>query len=135
MTTHFTIRSILSATAISAAGALALFAPTGTASAANNVLSCDGTSRTSVIECCETLVRTNGSPMWLKREGKNCRTATIVCTTKTYGTTAVAARKVCKYIYVSSSDGSKKPGGDTPGGGKRGRNGTASTVGIAGGNP
>lgn len=98
MTTTLTIRSILSASAISALGAIALLAQTGNASAAKNVLSCDGTSRRSVIECCETLVRKNGLPMWMKREGKNCRSQSLVCVTKSSGITYNYSKKYCYYV-------------------------------------
>ena len=128
MTSKISFRSIATASAFAIVGAFAIAAQTGSASAAKNVLSCDGTSRQSVIECCETLVRQNGLPTWLKRDGRSCRTASIQCTTKTYGTAAVATKKVCKIVYSPFEGGDKGRSGRNPGGRGQGNGQTSSST-------
>lgn len=98
MTNSINIRSIAAISAFAGLSAMALVAQTGTASA-KSVLSCDGTSRQSVIECCQTLVHKKGMPYWMVREGRNCQTAKVVCISGEYAST-VAGPRLCKYQVV-----------------------------------
>lgn len=96
MTTSFNLRSLAAASTFAAVATFAIIAQSGTASAARNPMSCDGTSRSSVIECCETLVKSNGLPFAMKRAGKNCRSTMISCSK--YSTATAAAVKRCHYV-------------------------------------
>jgi hypothetical protein len=117
MSNLINVRTIAAASAFAAISAMAVVAQTGTASA-KNVLSCDGTSRRSVIECCETLVQKKGLPYWMVREGRNCQTATVVCRYGTFSTAvAGGGQKYCKMVLVDIEREDKTKHG----GGSRGR--------------
>ena len=76
--TNIASKTFLSAFTVSAIAGIAMMSQAGTASA-KSVTSCEGTSRQSVIECCETLVQRKGMPMWMKQTGRNC-SSFVVCT-------------------------------------------------------
>lgn len=110
MTKFFNIRTILAASAVSAAAAASMFAQTGSASA--GVLDCRGNSPNAVLECCQQEVRQNGRPKWMREAHASCNTGGIAC--KGGGgqwqpvTHAVASVSLCKYIKISQKD-PKKP--------------------------
>ena len=76
--TNIASKTFLSAFTVAAISGIAMMSQAGTASA-KSVTSCEGTSRQSVIECCEVLVQRKGMPMWMKQTGRNC-SSSVVCT-------------------------------------------------------
>ena len=113
--TNIASRTILSALTVSAIAGIAMMSQAGTASA-NSVTSCEGASRRSVIECCETLVQRKGKPLWMKQTGRNCSSA-VVCTGGGGGgklaLTHVAAPKP-KLCMVKRVDRDRDGGNDNP---------------------
>ena len=80
---------------------IGMFAVSGTANA-KNTLSCEGTSRQSVVECCETIVRENGTPLWMKQTGRNCSTSTKCRSVNTY--TSVVYRCKLELTQIDIKD-------------------------------
>ena len=113
--TNIASKTFLSAFTVSAIAGIALMSQAGTASA-KSVTSCEGTSRQSVIECCETLVQRKGMPMWMKQTGRNC-SSFVVCTGGGGGgklaLTHVAAPKP-KLCMVKRADRDRDGGNDRP---------------------
>lgn len=113
--TNIASKTFLSAFTVSAIAGIALMSQAGTASA-KSVTSCEGTSRQSVIECCETLVQRKGMPMWMKQTGRNC-SSFVVCTGGGGGgklaLTHVAAPKP-KLCMVKRADRDRDGGNDNP---------------------
>lgn len=89
---------------------LAMFAQSGAASA-KGVLSCTGSDRQSVVECCENKVSRKGMPMWMRESGLNCSSATMCGGGKKAGqqslTAAVAVVKprLCSIRYTWNDNG------------------------------
>jgi len=118
MTQSLNLRNIAAASAVAAFVAVA--ASSGQASAAIDVRYCEGGSRQSVRECCETLVKRNGLPMWMRQTGRNCVSARIVCrggNGPTFGT-AAAAPKICRYVVIRLREGggNQAKGNNSPNG-------------------
>jgi hypothetical protein len=116
MTNSNRTRSILSVSAFTAAVVFSILAQSGQASAAKGVKYCEGGSKRSVVECCETLVKKNGTPIWMRQTGKNCATA-VKCYRPTF---AAGGKQRCKIAILKVRDGggNKNPGGrgrGTPG--------------------
>ena len=113
--TNIASKTFLSAFTVSAIAGIAMMSQAGTASA-KSVTSCEGTSRQSVIECCETLVQRKGMPMWMKQTGRNC-SSFVVCTGGGGGgklaLTHVAAPKP-KLCMVKRVDRDRDGGNDNP---------------------
>ena len=112
--TNIASRTILSALTVSAIAGIAMMSQAGTASA-KSVTSCEGGSRRSVIECCETLVQRKGKPLWMKQTGRNCSSA-VVCTgggggKPTYTYVAAPKPKLC---MVKRVDRDRDGGNDNP---------------------
>ncbi len=97
--TNIASKTFLSAFTVAAISGIAMLAQAGTASA-KSVTSCEGSSRQSVIECCEVLVQRKGMPLWMKQTGRSCRTSV-----KCYNT--YTAANVCA-IRVTDNEGSRK---------------------------
>jgi hypothetical protein len=116
-------RSALSAFAVSAIAGLALMAQTGSASA-KSVLSCEAGSMRSVIECCETIVKRKGLPMWMKQSGRNC-SSSAVCRGRASGRTpvthAVAPARICRIAIQYPQD---RTNGGNPNTGRGNPNGS-----------
>lgn len=118
-------KTFLSALAVSAIAGIAMMAQTGSASA-RSVTSCEGTDRRSVIECCQTLVKRKGMPMWMKQSGRNCSTSTV-CRAGGSGnqptTHAVAPVNKCWVKYIPRDRDGGNDGHDNPGKGRDTPNG------------
>ena len=80
---------------------LSMFTVAGSANA-RNTLSCEGTSRQSVVECCETIVRESGTPLWMKQTGRNCSTSTKCRSVNTYA--SVVYRCKLELPQIDSKD-------------------------------
>jgi hypothetical protein len=96
LTSSFTLMAIL--------GSLALVG--AQPAAARNILSCEGPSRQSVVECCERQVLRHGLPMWMLQTGSNCRRMATRCFTVQTGTSYASLKTVC--VAVRSEDGGGK---------------------------
>lgn len=101
---NMTRKSIVIASILTAGG-LAIAAQTGAASA-SNVLSCDGTGRQPLIQCCETAILEHGRPLWMRQSGKNCLSATIKCSGRS--DVAGAVNKRCWYVAEYNQDSKRK---------------------------
>lgn len=119
------IRATLTATALAALAGLAIVSQTGAASA-RDILSCEGGSRRSVVECCERQVMKKGLPIWMRQTGANCQSLSIRCTSGASGSSLThASKRLCVAVNDhqpgSNNPGGGKnpvrPGGNTPGGG------------------
>jgi hypothetical protein len=97
MTQSFSFRSLIAGSTLAAIAGLAMFAQTGTASA-KSVLSCEGDSRRSVVECCERIVQRKGMPFWMKQTGANCAKSSVKCFSVSSGTTYLPDKRVCKVV-------------------------------------
>lgn len=75
--TNFTSTHKFSAAAAFGAAALFSMLSLGGSAEAASVLSCKGTTASSVKSCCEQLVRTNGRPAWMVQSGTSCKKATV----------------------------------------------------------
>lgn len=120
-----TKRNLIAASAFGAVTAVIMFAQAGQASAASSVLSCEGSNRRAVLECCEERVNKHGLPLWMRQVGAHCSTPKIQrmvkCVSSTYAT---AANKRCKLVKVTfENDGGKHDhkGRDNGGRDNRGR--------------
>jgi len=101
------IRSLVITSAFAAAS-LALFAHSGQAKAMN-VLKCEGASRQSVVECCETIVMRKGMPLWMKQTGRNCRAAArCVVSGNPQSTSIAAVAKRCRIYALIEDDGNSR---------------------------
>ena len=81
-------------------GCLALAAHTGQASA-KSILSCKGSTRQSVIDCCEDLVRRKGMPYWMRQHDLSCGSAAICSGGKPNNGPGIAAAVVKKKCYIT----------------------------------
>ncbi|MCB1379893.1 MAG: hypothetical protein KDK89_16225 [Alphaproteobacteria bacterium] len=120
--THFhQYRMIAAAAGLAAVSGLAMFSQTASASA-SNVLSCEGSDRRSVVECCQTLLLKKGPPLWMRQTAKNCTTVTVRCSRASYRAAGVTGR-YCRMVAQSevSSDSHQIGGGPATGGGHGGR--------------
>lgn len=97
------IRSLVITSAFATAS-LALFAYSGPAKAMN-VLKCEGASRQSVVECCETIVMRKGMPLWMKQTGRNCMASARCVASGDPQSTSIAAvaKRHCR-IYAFNED-------------------------------
>lgn len=101
------IRSLVITSAFAAAS-LALFAHSGQAKAMN-VLKCEGASRQSVVECCETIVMRKGMPLWMKQTGRNCMaSARCVASGDPQSTSVAAAKRHCRIYAFIEDDGNDR---------------------------
>ena len=124
--TNITSKILFSTFAISTIAGIAMLAQTSGA-AARSVTSCEGSSRQSVVECCEVLVQRKGMPLWMKQTGRNCSSAAKCVSTgggrnPTYGATVAPAKpKLCKIVRINTDDreGGGDGGRDNPGKGGR----------------
>ena len=113
MTQSSNLRNISAVSALAVTAFVAIAASSGQASAAKTVSFCQGAGRQSVRECCETMVKRNGLPMWMRQTGRNCTSARIVCRGGGNGPTfgiAAAAPRICKYVVIRLREG----GGNQP---------------------
>jgi hypothetical protein len=99
----------IAAAAFVAAATFSLISLSSSAQASSDVMSCSGSSRVSVIDCCQKLVRIH-RPLWMLDSGSSCHAA-AVCTSSggggsTYGFAAVGAKpkKVLCYIRPKHDD-------------------------------
>jgi hypothetical protein len=83
------IRAAAGLSVIAAISAISMLASAGTASA-KSVLSCEGTNRGAVVECCQEEIRRSGMPFWMQHSGGNCNKA-AKCT----GTFSTANNRHC----------------------------------------
>jgi hypothetical protein len=123
--TNIASRAIFSAITVSAIAGFAMLSQSGAASA-KSVTHCEGASRQSVIECCETLVQRKGKPLWMKQTGRNC-SSSVVCKGGGKPTfTHVSAPKLCMIKRVERD---RDGGNDRPDRGNDNPNGTPGTSG------
>ena len=102
-TSRNTFIALASATIVTGLGMFAVAGPAN----AKNTLSCDGTSRQSVVECCETIVRENGTPLWMKQTGRNCSTSTKCRSPNTYTSAVHRCKLELAFIYSHDSKSAK----------------------------
>ena len=102
-TSRNTFIALASAAIVTSIG---MFAAAGPANA-KNTLSCEGTSRQSVVECCETIVRENGTPLWMKQTGRNCTTSTRCKSANSYTSAVHRCKLELAFIYSHDSNGAK----------------------------
>lgn len=81
------------AAALAATAAIAIFAQTGPASAARNVLSCEGNSRIKVVDCCQKIYN-KSRPLWMMNGNSSCREV-VTCKAGGRSVTGAAAAKRC----------------------------------------
>lgn len=123
MTRTNTQRNLIAGSVFGALTTVIMFAQAGHANAATSVLSCEGSNRRAVLECCEERVNKHGLPLWMRQVGAHCSSPKIQimvkCKPTTYGT---AANKHCKIVKaVSEGGGGKHDPKDNGGRDKGGR--------------
>ena len=98
-------------------GAAALFSmfSFGSGAEAASVLSCKGSTASSVKSCCELLVKANGRPAWMVRSGTSCNKATVCRGGRAPLAVAALVVKPCyvQATYMINEGGGKK-GENTP---------------------
>ncbi len=100
MNTTAKISAALAAAAISAA----FMGYSTSANAASSSLDkCRGSSHSIVAQCCQTWVKQNGKPQWMRGNNLSCTTA-VVCQTNWSGGTAT-----CQIDYTPPGNGGHNP--------------------------
>lgn len=102
MTRTHTQRNLIAASAFGVVSALMMFAQAGQASAATSVLSCEGSNRGAVLQCCETQVKKSGLPLWMRQMGAHCSSLRIEKMVKCAANTH--ANKRCKLVMLKAED-------------------------------
>lgn len=119
MLKSLTLRAALPASALAAIATLALM-PQSSPASAREILSCKGSSRQSVVECCQREVLKKGQPIWMREAGGSCHSMVVKCKGGTF--TAASAPNYCvSMLYSQRGKGDPtRGGGRSPNG-----NGTA----------
>ena len=102
-------------------GAAALFSMLsfgGNAEAAS-VLSCKGTTASSVKSCCQQLVRANGRPVWMVQSGSSCEKATVCRGGLAPIAVAAIVVKPCYIQAIYPKEGGGKKEDNTPSRGRK----------------
>jgi hypothetical protein len=110
MTQSNTVRNFAITSTLGAIAAVMMLAQSGQASA-KSVLSCDGSNRSSVVQCCEDNVNQHGMPFWMRQSGGSC-TKAVKCVGR-YSTAAAGYAKKCRFvaIMIENDGGPNNPGG------------------------
>lgn len=93
MTRSNSTRKLTLAAALAATAAIAIFAQIGPASAARNVLNCEGNSRVKVIDCCQKIYNQR-RPLWMMNGNVSCRKV-VTCKAGGRSIAGAAAPKRC----------------------------------------
>jgi len=107
MTRFNNTRALSLAAALAATATIAVFAQIGPASAARNVLSCEGNSRLKVIDCCQKIYNQR-RPLWMMNGNVSCHTA-VQCRAGKRSVTGAPAANRCWVKYQPPSPNDTKP--------------------------
>lgn len=95
------------AAALAATAAIAIFSQANPASAARNVLNCEGNSRLKVIDCCQKIYNKR-RPLWMMDSHVSCHTA-VQCRAGKRSVTGAPAANHCWVKYRPPSPNDTKP--------------------------
>jgi len=107
MTRPNNTRKLTLAAALAATAAVGIFAQIGPASAARNVLNCEGNSRVKVIDCCQKIYNQR-RPLWMMNSNVSCHKV-VTCKGGRRSITGALAPKRCWVKYQPPSPNDTKP--------------------------
>ena len=107
MTNLFFSRKTLILAAFAVLGSLNFAAPQAHAGVAESLRRCEGQSKRAFVNCCDTIIRKQGKPLWFTETRSSC--ASVVVCTKSKHNQAAATPYRCYFVIPGNDNQGRGP--------------------------